>query len=174
MDALLVSLIGETLVEVSLQKYPPVGLEAVILHMASGRAIKVCAKELDAQPDVYSLELEELSDVVSGIQRVQCNFAVGKVDVVQRDEWDEPIQASAAATVGNNPRLHASGKIGSAPPHAMNVATATCGVVLCSPLNQKLLVCTADFPELVEFTKNDIEIVKFQEAFTAREVHAPH
>ena len=163
MEKILLSLIGEKAIGICFVKYVDVGLEGVILKLSSGRSYKFYLKEILRKGDeMYTLEVDEFYGETAKMDCSTCNLQLAKIELLKRDEWIEKSEATDNL-IGENPRVHNWGLIGSAPTSITDVNTVTCGIVIhTTPDNEQLMIFALEYPGLVGFTKKYTDIELFR------------
>lgn len=164
-DDLLRQLHGNLVSHFSLVKYLSIGVERVIIHLASECAFDVYAMEIRLGKDeAYTIEIDK-SQGKQGIERIEAGWPIGSIRVVKRQDWIEP-STNSAGLIGNNPRIHSWGNIGTAPSTAEHCCIVNFGVVLTSGhRDRQAMVYLADYPGMVCFTTNALEIASLCDSY---------
>jgi hypothetical protein len=150
---------GETISEFSTVKYLSVGIQTVILNFASDKKIELFSKEITLGKDeAYTMDARECSSTLSGINRISAGWRVGSWKIIQRQDWIEAGNFSDQL-VGQNPRVHTWGPVGSAPREAQESCIVDFALLLLSADgDRQAMVYLSDYPGLLCFTTNAIEI----------------
>ncbi len=154
----LTSLAGEIISHFSLVRYLSLGIQRVIIHLRSGEAVSLGAREVRLGTDeTYTIEVQEVARE-EGTQRIDAGWCIGEVHIVKRQDWLE-LGSDEPDIVGKNPRTLTWGAVGAAPVTARDTQIVNFGAVMrsCDGLFQAM-VYLADYPGLVCFTTNAEEI----------------
>lgn len=164
-DDLLKQLQGEAVSHFSLVKYLSLGIETVIIHLSSGYAVELHAREIKlGRDEAYTIEAQQ-SQGQEGIERVEAGWRVGSVRIVKRQDWIE-LGGDRADLIGDNPRVHTWGVVGTAPGTAAHLCIVDFGVVLVSEgRDRQAMIYLANYPGLVCFTTNALEITSLCDSY---------
>jgi hypothetical protein len=168
------NLCGERIVQIAAEKISTVGFERVVLRSQSGENYEFKARESDGErrgsytEEFFTLEMRIVNDAGS-FEVYDCDFPVGRVERLSRDEWTEAIDP-VPGLIGSNPRIVCSAFVGAAPPEASPI-TVTSGVVLyATTTDDALLISHTDFPGLLRFCLARNEIDEFRAEQTVEDV----
>jgi hypothetical protein len=165
-ELLLTKLSGEQIVQIVAEKISADGFERVVLRLRSGQNYEFRAREIDGQQrgsyteEFYTLEMRVVNGAGSFVV-YDCDFPVGRVERLSRDEWTEAID-TVPGLIGSNPRIVCSALVGAAPPEASPI-TVTSGVILYSTTtDDALLISHTDFPGRLRVCSARNEIDEFR------------
>jgi len=163
-DAVLTRIRGRRISGFSFVKYPYLGLDRVILHLESDLAFEFKSKEIEFGPyEASTLDASECQGK-TGMERIGAGWTVGTIETMERQDWLEPADENVK-TMGVNPRRHKWGAIGTAPTEASHTIVVTSSIMFVSNLrDRQAMIYLADYPGLVSFTTDALEIASVREA----------
>lgn len=162
MNELLNRIVGDVLTEVSLVKYPYIGIQRVVLVLAVGQNIELLTEEFKiGRDEAYQLIARECPDQLAGIERLKAGWRIGRYEILRRQEWVE-VGKIISGLIGENPRLHSWGPIGSAPPNALHATIVTFAAAFFSDdLGHAFMAHVSDYPGLLKVSTDAAEIREF-------------
>jgi hypothetical protein len=163
----LTSLSGKIISHFSLVKYLSLGIQSVVIHLCSGATISFSAREVTLGSDeTYTIEAEQ-SINQEGTQRIDAGWRIGEVLIIRRQDWLES-GSNQQGLVGTNPRTLVWGVVGAAPKTATCSKVVDFGIAISSEDGlYQTMVYLDDYPGLVRFTRNALEIRTLHDAYVA-------